>query len=44
MAKKFKAFVERDKPRKRPGRHKKSLNKNEKRSFKKYNKQGRRPS
>ena len=44
MAKKFKAFVERDKPRKRPGRHKKRLNKNEKRSFKKYNKQGRRPS
>ena len=28
MAKKFKAFVERDKPRKRPGRHKKRLNKN----------------
>ena len=44
MAKKFKAFVERDQPRKRPRRHKKNLNKNEKRRFKKYNKQGRRPS
>jgi len=31
----------RDKPRKRPGRHKKNLNKHEKRSFKPYNGQGR---
>jgi hypothetical protein len=31
MARKFKAFVERPKPRKRPRRHKKNLNKNEKR-------------
>ncbi len=31
-----------DKPKKRPGRHKKRLNKNEKRNFKKYNRQGRR--
>ena len=32
MAKKFKSFETRDKPRKRgPGQHKKSLNKNEKR-------------
>ncbi len=44
MARKFKSFETRDKPKKRPRRHKKSLNKNEKRSFKKYNKQGRRPS
>ena len=44
MARKFKAFVERPKPRKRPGRHKKNLNKNEKRSYKKYNQQGRRAS
>jgi len=45
MAKRsFKNFVPRPKPRKRPGRHKKSLNKNEKRSFKKYNRQGRRAS
>jgi len=44
MARKFKAFVERPKPRKRPRRHKKNLNKNEKRSFKKYNRQGRRDS
>ena len=42
MAKRtFKHFVPRPKPRKRPGRHKKSLNKNEKRSYKKYNRQGR---
>ena len=42
MAKqKFKEFTPRPKPRKRPGRHKKSLNKNEKRSYKKYNRQGR---
>ena len=30
MAKKFKAFVERPKPKKRPRRHKKNLNKQEK--------------
>jgi hypothetical protein len=41
MARKFKDFVERPKPRKRPGRHKKRLNKNEKRDYKKYNRQGR---
>ena len=41
MARKFKAFVQRPKPRKRPGRHKKNLNKSEKRSYKKYNRQGR---
>ena len=42
MAKqKFTHFVPRPKPKKRPRRHKKSLNKNEKRSFKKYNRQGR---
>jgi len=41
MARKFKDFVERDKPRKRPGRHKKTLNKNQKRDHKKYNRQGR---
>jgi len=35
MAKKnFKEFVERPKPRKRPGRHKKNLNKHEKRQKK----------
>ena len=44
MAKKFKAFVQRPKPRKRPGRHKNNLNKSEKRSYKKYNRQGRRAS
>ena len=44
MARKFKAFVQRPKPRKRPGRHKKKLNKSEKRSYKKYNRQGRRAS
>jgi len=42
MAKrKMTSFVERPKPKKRIGVHKKSLNKNEKRSFKKYNRQGR---
>jgi hypothetical protein len=41
MARKFKDFVERPKPKKRPGRHKKNLNKNEKRDYKKYHKQGR---
>ena len=41
MARKFKDFVQRDKPRKRPGRYKKTLNKNEKRDYKPYNKQGR---
>lgn len=42
MAKqKFVHFVPRDKPPKRPGRHKKRLNKHEKRSYKKYNSQGR---
>jgi len=44
MARKFKAFVQRPKPRKRPGRHKKNLNKSKKRSYKKYNRQGRRAS
>ena len=42
MARKFKTFTERGRPKKRPRVHKKSLNKDEKRSFKKYNKQGRR--
>ena len=42
MARKFKDFVVRDKPKKRgPRQHKKSKNKQEKRSFKKYNRQGR---
>jgi hypothetical protein len=42
MAKqKFVHYVPRDKPPKRPGRHKKRLNKHEKRSYKKYNSQGR---
>jgi hypothetical protein len=42
MAKqKFTHYVPRPKPRKRPGRHKKTLNKNEKRDYKKYNRQGR---
>jgi len=48
MARKFKQFVERPKPRKRPGRHtkrlnkhKKRMNKSEKRSYKKYIGQGR---
>lgn len=36
-----KTFVEREKPKKRRGVHKKSKNKSEKRSFKKYNRQGR---
>ena len=45
MAKrKFVNFVPRPKPRKRPRRHKKRLNKNEKRSYKAYNRQGRRAS
>jgi len=39
----FKFFTPRDKPPKRPRRHKKTLNKSEKRSHKKYNRQGRRP-
>ena len=43
MARKFKSFVERAKPKKRVRTHKKSLNKDEKRSYKKYNRQGRRP-
>ena len=37
----FKNFTPRPKTRKRPGRHKKRLNKSEKRSYKKYRKQGR---
>jgi hypothetical protein len=41
MAKKFKAYEERPKPKKRPRRHKKRKNKSEKRMFKKYNRQGR---
>ena len=41
MARKFKDFVERPKPKKRPGRHKKRINKNQKRDYKKYHKQGR---
>tara|TARA_R100000008_G_scaffold41219_1_gene23729 strand:- start:522 stop:647 length:126 start_codon:yes stop_codon:yes gene_type:complete len=41
MARKFKDFIPRPKPRKRPRRHKKNLNKQEKRSFKIYNRQGR---
>tara|TARA_Y100000033_G_C2690831_1_gene83656 strand:+ start:334 stop:462 length:129 start_codon:yes stop_codon:yes gene_type:complete len=42
MAKrKFTHFVPRPKPRKRPRRHKKKLNKHEARDFKKYNRQGR---
>lgn len=41
MAKqKFVHYEPRPKPRKRPGRHKKRLNKSEKRSYKKYNAQG----
>lgn len=39
--KKFTTYVERPKPKKRPRVHKKNLNKQEKRSFKKYNRQGR---
>ena len=38
---KFVHFVPRPKPRKRPGRHTKNLNKSKKRSYKKYNRQGR---
>jgi len=42
MAKvKFLHFVPRPKPKKRPRVHKKSLNKSEKRTYKKYNRQGR---
>ena len=41
MARKFKDFVERPKPKKRPRVHKKNKNKQEKRNFKKYNRQGR---
>jgi len=37
---KFLNFTPRDKPRKRPGRHKKNLNKHQKRSYKKYHRQG----
>jgi hypothetical protein len=45
MAKqKFTNFVPRPKPKKRPGVHKKRKNKDEKRDFKKYNRQGRRAS
>ena len=38
----FKFFTPRPKPKKRIRRHKKSLSKSEKRSYKKYNSQGRR--
>ena len=38
---KFVNFTPRPKPRKRPRVHKKNKNKSEKRSFKKYNRQGR---
>ena len=42
MAKrKFVNFTPRPKPRKRPRRHAKSLNKHKKRSYKPYNRQGR---
>jgi hypothetical protein len=42
MAKRtFKHFVPRPKPRKRPRRHTKNLNKHKKRSHKPYNRQGR---
>ena len=41
MARKFKSFEERPKPRKRPRVHKKNLNKQEKSMQKKYNTQGR---
>ena len=40
----FKNFVPRPKPKKRIRIHKKRKNKDERRSFKKYNRQGRRPS
>ena len=41
MARKFKSFEERPKPKKRPRVHKKSKNNQEQRSFKKYNSEGR---
>ena len=41
MARKYKSFEERPKPKKRPRVQKKNKNKQEKRSFKKYNRQGR---
>ena len=41
MARKFKAYVERPKPKKRPRVHKKNKNKQEKRMQKKYIRQGR---
>ena len=41
MARKFKSFETRDKPKKRPRRHKKNLSKSEKRDHKPYNRQGR---
>jgi hypothetical protein len=42
MAKrKFTHFIPREKPKKRPRRHKKNLNKNEKRDYKSYHRQGR---
>ena len=41
MAKKFKAYIERPKPKKRQIVHKKNKNKQEKRMQKKYNRQGR---
>ena len=42
MAKrKFTHFIQRDKPKKRPRRHKKNLSKGEKRDNKPYNRQGR---
>ena len=41
MARKFKAYVESPKPKKRPRVHKKNKNKQEKRMQKKYNRQGR---
>ena len=45
MAKrKFTNFIPRPKPKKRPGVHEKRKNKDEKRDFKKYNRQGRRAS
>ena len=45
MAKrKFTNFIPRPKPKKRPGVHIKRKNKNERRDFKKYNRQGRRAS
>ena len=44
MARKFKSFETRDKPKKRPRRHKKNLNKHAKRDYKPYNRHGRRAS